>query len=68
MPNRDENGAKNAECSGDFYPKAKINNKGEQMPEKELARHIGRNSGATGNTTLSIFAGSKIKQVKEPGS
>ena len=55
-----------------FTPKAKINNKDEQKPEKELKRYVGRISGATENTAqtekLSIFAGSKIKQVKESGS
>ncbi len=52
-----------------FAPKSKINGKDKEVCEKQANRLVGRNSGTKKNTAqtkkLSIFAGSKIKQVKE---
>ena len=47
MPNRDENGAKNAERSGDFHPKIEDKWQGQGSRRKS---HIGRNSRETQNT------------------
>ena len=72
MPTRDENGAKNAERSGDFHPKIEENGKvkeaGEKASKKPYWAKFGRNAEHRTKRELSIFAGSKIKQVKESGS
>ena len=72
MPNRDENGAKNAERSGDFHPKIedKWQGQGSRRKSKQKATldEIQDNEKTVQSEKLSIFAGSKIKQVKESGS
>ena len=50
MPTRDENGAKNAERSGDFHPKTADKSHGQgKESEKQLNRLVGQNSGETQN-------------------
>ena len=72
MPNRDENGAKNAERSDDFRPKIEENGKVKEAGKKAIKKpywaKFGRNAEHRTKRELSIFAGSKIKQVKESGS
>ena len=72
MSTRDENGAKNAECSGDFHPKIEENGKvketGGKASKKPYWAKFGRNADHRTKRELSIFVGPKIKQVKESGS
>ncbi len=55
-----------------FTPKSKIKGKvkeaGEKASKKPYWAKFGRNAEHRTNRELSIFAGSKIKQVKESGS
>ena len=55
-----------------FTPKSKINGKlkeaGEKASKKLYWAKFGRNAEHRTKRELSIFAGSKIKQVKESGS
>ena len=69
MPHREKNGAKNAERSGDFHPKIEDKRQGQgnrlKTSKKPRWTKFGRNAEHGANRELPIFAGSKIKQVKE---
>ena len=72
MPTRDENDSKNAKCMGDFHPKTANKKQGQGSNRKtskkpRWAKFRGNEKTAQ-TEKLSIFAGSKIKQVKESGS